>query len=55
VQLLQAEFDRDIFDMPGRHQAHGFFVAEPMSGRRDMLLTLTDPPVEWHSILAFAQ
>ena len=39
-------FDRDIFDMPGRHQAHGFIVAEPMSGGRDMLLTLTDPPVE---------
>jgi hypothetical protein len=55
VQLLQPEFDRDPFDFAGRHQAHGFFVAEPISGRRDMLLTLTDPPVQWHRVLAFTR
>jgi hypothetical protein len=55
LQLLQAEFDRDIFNTSGRVQAHGFFVAEPMSGRRDMLLRLTDPPVQWEKVVAFTR
>jgi hypothetical protein len=54
LQLLQAEFDRDIFNASSREQAHGFFVAEPLSGRRGMLLSLTDPPVQWDKVLAFA-
>jgi hypothetical protein len=53
LQLLQAEFDRDIFNTSSREQAHGFFVAEPMSVRRDMLLSLTDPPVQWDKVFAF--
>jgi hypothetical protein len=55
LQLLEAEFGRDPFDMKGRQQAHGFFVAEPVSGRRNMLLGLTDPPLQFDKILAFTR
>lgn len=40
--LLDAEFQRDLFDDEVRKQAHLFLLAEPMTARADMLLPLTD-------------
>lgn len=50
---LQAEFDRDLFDSPEREQAHGFWIAEPMVGRPEMLLSLTDVPLKRQQLLNF--
>jgi len=44
LALLGREIERDIFVGGEVGNAHGFFVAEPANGRRDMLLSLTDEP-----------
>lgn len=40
--LLQAEIDRDPVPATERHQAHLFLLAEPLTGRPEMALHLTD-------------
>ena len=51
LNLLQREIERDIFGDVPVGNAHGFFVAQPMTGRPDMLLPLTDGPNYHQSVL----
>ena len=55
LALLAAEFDRDLFADIDREQAHAFLVAEPLTGRPDMLLSLTDVPIQHERLWSFAR
>ncbi|MFI6705378.1 helix-turn-helix domain-containing protein [Nonomuraea sp. NPDC050478] len=47
LALLQHEIDEDPIPADQRHHAHLFLVAQPLAGRRDMLLDLTSGS-EWN-------
>lgn len=49
--LLEAEIGNDPIPADQRKQAHLFLVAQPLAGRRDMLLDLISGP-EWNANLA---
>jgi hypothetical protein len=48
LALLDVEIARDPFAQFPERQAHAFLVAEPLAGRPDMLLPLTDPIGSYH-------
>jgi hypothetical protein len=55
LTLLQEEIDNDPIPADIRQQAHFFLVAQPLAGRPDMLLELTNSP-RWNADLhAFIQ
>jgi hypothetical protein len=52
--LLNAEVNRDLYAGDERQQAHGFLLAEPLTGRAGMLVPLTDVPIDHERLLRFA-
>lgn len=54
VDLLEVEFDRDLFNDDQRKQAHLFVIAEPQTARPDMLVHITDDPT-WQPLLELKQ
>lgn len=54
LRLLQEEIQRDVFADGPVGNAHGFFVAQPMAGRAEMLLGLTDGP-DYQGLLDLTQ
>lgn len=53
MALLDVEFGRDIFATPTPVHAHGFWLAEPIAGRPNMMLSLTEGPIQHHRIINF--